>query len=655
MNQTLAHRIGIAAFLDKAPVAVVVVDWTETVALFTELGLWETPDLSASLAADPEARSRIVGSLRLEYANQATLDVFGVPDGATLARLLPGLLAASEAPEHVLGAFRRQQQRLDIEVTFRPPDGRLKRVRLVWIHAPSRAEPYAVTAALDVTERWEAAKALQASEARYLGILQSQTDFVVRYRPDGVRTFVNQAYADFFGGRPDDHIGTSFFDLIAPDHQPAVREKLRRLASGAADVLEDEHLSLRADGAARWTWWVDRVIRDADGQLLELQAVGRDITDRRAAEAERRRLQAQLFHAQKMDAIGKLAGGIAHDFNNVLSGIYGCAHLIATADDAEASSAVRELARSIDAAVDRAAELTHDLLTLSRPEDGQVEACDLGDVVMEAYKLLRRTLPSSISIDLALADVPTLYADGSQLFRAILNLGINARDAMSGEGHMTIRTTVEPNDGRDCVVIAVVDDGVGIAFEELGRIFEPFHTTKADGSGTGLGLAMVYACAQAHGGIAGVDSVVGEGSTFWIRFPMSIAAEEPHTSPPSEVLRGSETVLLVDDDEFALISARGVLERAGYHVVTAGNGSEALGLLEARPATFDVIATDLVMSEMGGRELLRRVRELVPELPVVVLTGGDPRDVSDAGFDAVLAKPFTPGQLTASLRQILDR
>lgn len=471
---SLDHTLALARTLDGDALALVVIDWSE---LF-------------------DARAR--PQPRLCFASAAATRMF---EGAALDAIESALRRALSTQR--LKSADALADDEPFTLTLVPPLG-----RLIHLHRPRAEAPHAL-ALLTGPETASVESALRRSEARYRAIVEDQTDFIVRYRPDGVRTFVNDAYVAFFGGTPEDFIGHSFLSLIADEHLPAVVDKIRRLVEREADVLVDEHLSLRHDGVQCWTHWIDRAIFDDDGTLIELQAVGRDITDIKQAEQ-------RLARAQKLEALGTLAGGLAHDFNNTLSGILGLAELIATSLDDRRT--IVELAHDIVAATERASELTRSLLQLSRRAPTRLVDCDMRELVESAARLLRASIPRRIELELELDELPSMPADAGQLTQALINLGINARDAISEAGMIKIAARIE----RRELVLSVTDDGAGIPEHVRAHLFEPFFTTKPDGQGTGLGLAMVYACARAHGGRVEVDSELGLGTRFEIYLPIEL-------------------------------------------------------------------------------------------------------------------------------------
>ncbi|HVI02182.1 MAG TPA: ATP-binding protein [Enhygromyxa sp.] len=510
MLGSLDEAIAFARAAEGESTALLVVDWRELIAHFDRERLWDPQRLDAWLRETADPSLVFAPLLRVRFASAALLRDRQAADLDTLDRLHQRALLTDRR----LDAATLQAIARDECPTLAPfaIDG----ARAVALHRPRRAAPYAVTLVLPSLDDTE--QQLRRSEARYRGIVEDQTDFIVRYRADGVRTFVNDVYASFFGGEPKDFVGTSFLPNVAPEDRAGVLEKHQRLLAGEADALADEHRSIRHDGVECWTHWIDRAIRDERGDVVEFQAVGRDLTARK--DAERR-----LAQAQKMEAIGTMAGGLAHDFNNTLSCIIGLAELIVQRP--EQRGTVLQCAEAILEATQRATQLTLSLLRLSRRPPLRLAPCNLREVLDAAARLLRVMVPARIALHVAAPELPPLQADAGQLTQALINLGLNARDAIADGGSIELSAALDERDGQEMIVLRVTDDGAGIPDHVRPHLFEPFFTTKPDGHGTGLGLAMVYACAIAHGGRVEFDSELGRGSSFEIRLPASPRATSP--------------------------------------------------------------------------------------------------------------------------------
>ena len=407
------------------------------------------------------------------------------------------------------------------------------------------------------------------------------------------------------------------------------------------------------------------------GQERFYTVVIRDITERaQAAEALRQR-EDQLRQAQKMEAIGRLAGGIAHDFNNVLTAILGYSELVA--QELPEHSASRSDVEEIRKAARSAAALIRELLAFGRKQVLQPVVLDLNVVVTETENLLRRLIGEHIILELTLAPrLAFVLADRSQLEQVLLNLAVNARDAMPSGGRLQIRTSVVPasaiavEEGAALptgfhVLLSVTDSGQGMTDAVRARIFEPFFTTKAIGQGTGLGLATVYGIVSQSGGYVWVESSPGHGATFHVSLPVVQAAHSlvQDVLLPAEVVQdGWETVLLVEDNASVRGLAREMLTRKGYRVLEAANGEQGLQLATAHLESLSLVVTDVVMPVMGGRELVGHLLALRPDLKIIFTSGyTEDLTVRKEGAErgrAFLQKPFAPAALGKVVRQVLD-
>ncbi|HUR94649.1 MAG TPA: PAS domain S-box protein [Gemmatimonadales bacterium] len=411
-------------------------------------------------------------------------------------------------------------------------------------------------------------------------------------------------------------------------------------------------------------------LRSLDGTIVGAMLVNQDITEQRAGQEALRRSEEQLRHAQKMEAVGQLAGGIAHDFNNLLTGILSYSELVL--QELRQGDPIRADIEQIRHAGERAAALTRQLLALSRRQVLQPRVLSLNGSVTELDSMLRRMLGADVSLEVDLD--PGLWhvlADPGQLEQVLVNLVVNARDALPRGGRVTITTAnlqlqatnaARGNGVRagDYVTLSVSDTGVGMDVPTQARIFDPFFTTKAAGKGTGLGLSTVYGIVEQSGGHIAVESAPGQGATFTIFLPRHTGPGTlmPVTTDRRSLPGGTETLLLVEDESAVRASARRLLERHGYTVIEARHGADALRIVEAGEQRIDLVVTDLVMPEMGGRELVERLRARHPALKVLYMSGYSERAVTVDGVmppaTGFVEKPFTLEQLTRRTREILD-
>ncbi len=506
-------------------------------------------------------------------------------------------------------------------------------------------------------------------DASYRSLLETTHDAIFlmhRYR------FVdcNTRTLEMYGCRQDQILGQTpyrFSPPRQPDGSDSTATAQRRIQAALA-------------GRPQFFEWVHQRL---DGQLFDaevslsrvdiggrpmLRAVVRDISARKAAERERSQLEQHLRQAQKLEAVGTLAGGLAHDFNNLLQGVRGYADLLLL--DHPADAAGREKLEEIARAADRGAALTRRLLTFSRRVETRREPLDLNGLIRGLGRLLERTVPRMVAIDLDLAgDLPAIEADRSQLEQVLMNLAVNARDAMPEGGRLTITTDRYQHDpaGPEAVpelgpglyvLLQVTDSGTGMSAEVAEHAFEPFFTTKGPDTGSGLGLAMVYGIVRSHRGAIQLSSRTGAGTRFRILLPAGAEQARPVVAPaPDEPLAGGdETLLLVDDEASLLRMVRDLLERHGYRVLTAASGEAALVIYRDAGAAIDLVVLDQNMPGMGGARCLKALRALDEEVRVLVLSGhpGGRSQLLERGAREALQKPVAADALLRTVRRVLD-
>ena len=510
-----------------------------------------------------------------------------------------------------------------------------------------------------VIERKRAEQQLADSEAKYRLLFEANPEPMWVHEDDSFRILaVNQAAMASYGYSEADFMGKTVYDLHPADEHPAVDLLLRRPGETAAIRSGLHHL--KKDGTSIEVELLAHAIEFA-GRPAQL-VLARDVT-------EQRRLEAQLRQAQKMEAVGRLAGGIAHDFNNLLTAILGSAQLALR--EVEPTHAVREDLEEIRRAGLRAADLTRQLLAYSRRQVVAPKVIDLNEAVRNLDSMLRRLIREDIELVLTLAPTPlAVRSDPGQLEQVVLNLVVNARDAMPQGGRIAVRAesvlldSQQPNNAPAAppgpyVHLAVSDTGTGLTPEARAHLFEPFFTTKELGKGTGLGLATVYGIVKQNGGFVYVDSEPGQGTTVRIYLPPA-SGPIPTDQPVAAVTPsgGSETILLVEDEAAVRQFARRALEASGYEVLVAPDGVEALAIAERHTAPIHVLLTDVVMPGMAGPELARRLSERRPTLRVLFCSGyTDDATVLDGVREAgtpFLQKPFTPEDLIQKVRDVLS-
>ncbi len=506
---------------------------------------------------------------------------------------------------------------------------------------------------------------LRASEERYRELYENNPAMYFTVGSTGRILSVNRFGAEQLGYTSEELVGRPVVELFHPEDRAAAARQLGTCASEPGRLFTWELRKIRHDGSSFWVKELARAVIRPGGPVVFI--VCEDITSRRT-------LESQLRQSQRMDAFGQLAGGVAHDFNNVLSVILGQAEL---ALDAPPSSNSRtDALREIREASLRARNLTRQLLVFSRRQEMQFAPVDLNAMVTDVAGLLGRVIGEHITLELDLCpEGVSVHGDAAMLGQVILNMAVNARDAMPTGGRLTIstaRTTlVGDAPGRpmrgppgEYVVLTCADSGSGIAPEILGRIFEPFFTTKDVGQGTGLGLATSLSIVQQHHGWIEVESTPAQGTRFHIHLPRRLepAARPATASPPAPVAPGSEgTVLLVEDETSVRRVAKRTLERLGYSVIEASDGEEALEAWAENRDGIDLVLTDIVMpGRISGRALARKLREESPGQRVALMTGYDPevlaQKLNDQDRDLPhIQKPFTVDALSDFVRETLAR
>ncbi|MGH2945843.1 MAG: hybrid sensor histidine kinase/response regulator, partial [Solirubrobacteraceae bacterium] len=507
-------------------------------------------------------------------------------------------------------------------------------------------------------ERTRAEGALHESRSMLSAVVEGASDAVYVKDREGRYLMINEAGAGALGLTVDEVIGADDTDLMAPDAAAEIMARDSIVVERGETVVAEERLD--TEEGVRLFLSTKAPYRNERGDVLGLIGISHDVT-------ERRRLEAELQQAQKMEAVGRLAGGVAHDFNNILAVIRGFSDL-ARKQLGGADATVDEWLRQVTRATDQGTGLTRQLLSFSRREPLETEVLELNAVVAEMDALLRRVLGEDLRLVTVFgASLGTLEANRGQLEQVIMNLAVNARDAMPAGGKLTIETAdaeLEEDAAERLglqagryVVLRVSDTGTGMDGDTMVRIFEPFFTTKGAGRGTGLGLSTVYGIVTQAGGHIGVHSSPRAGSTFVIHLPAArpaarVPAGEPSRAPATAL---SGTLLVAEDDDVLRGLIRVMLEQGGYDVLTAGSGEEALETAAAFAGGIDALVTDVIMPGMRGPELASRLRAERPELRVVFVTGytGGPVEQDLRPGDALLTKPFGMDALLAALEEVL--
>jgi PAS domain S-box-containing protein len=566
-----------------------------------------------------------------------------------------------ESVEHARAQVRELfggKSQVMFEITVHRADGEVVPFEVNAVPIRQDGAIRAIEASLrNISERRKRDEALRTSEETNRVLLNAASSAVFLIDARGIVLAANQATRDRMG--QGELVGRPIAEFLPPEVAERRRQKgLEVIRTGRPLEFEDECL-----GRSYWT--SIHPIHDEDGAIIRLAIYSRDITEDKQAAEERKRLTLQLQQAQKMEAIGTLAGGIAHDFNNLLMAIQGNVSLVLF--DLEPSDQRHRLLTNIEKLVGSGAELTAKLLGYARRGKYESRPLRPNDLVRETAETFSR-MRKDIRIHCDLADgLKPIIADRGQLEQVLLNLFVNAADAMPNGGQLLLETrnathhdipakgyTVNPG---DYVRLSVRDTGVGMDRETMVRIFDPFFTTKRMGRGTGLGLASAYGIVKGHSGYIDVESEIGAGSVFFVYLPATDQPPAPEAKAGRQAEPGAGTVLLVDDELSVLEVTARMLERLGYTVVMAASGHEALTLYRGDPGRFRLVILDMIMPETGGGEVFDELKRINPEVRVLLASGysmqGQARTIMNRGCTGFIQKPFTMDDLSLKLQAAL--
>ncbi len=611
--------------------------------------------LQAFLLIDPDGTIQALNSTAAEWS----LRLLGrrLSEGSRIADFVPEAEPAFRAA--LAGETRNLERR------FRDTDGSERWFETT--HAPVVDEEGSIIGvclnAQDVTTRKRAERSVRDSEARYRDLFDNASDLVCATDPDGAFIYVNRAWRDSIGLSDGELRRRRFLDVVHPESRERYAEVVEQVLAGA--TLTHVELVLVTAAGPAITVEGNLSCTLEDGRAVMVRGIYRDIT-------ERKRVEDQLRRAERMQAAGRLAGGMAHEVNNMMTGVLGFGEFLLRSFDE--SDPRRSEVQEIIHAGSRASDVTRQLLAFTRQQLLHPETLNLNAVVRGVEKMLRRSLGEDHVLELKLPEeIGEIRADRGQLEQVLVNLILNARDALRERGRVTISTARARLDevyaqahagvgipAGDYVCLAVTDAGVGMTPEIQARIFEPFFTTKPVGQGTGLGLSTVYGIVKQSNGFIWCYSEPGEGTTFKIYLPQAAphSTVAPAAPSPAALRGGNETILVVEDEEVVRnLACRGLREQ-GYTVLEAKHGREALDLIERNHQTIDLVISDVVMPELSGRELGTRLAVLRPGLPILYMSGYTGEDVIQRGLlepgVPFQPKPFTPEGLARKVREMLD-
>ena len=532
-------------------------------------------------------------------------------------------------------------------------------MRLIEMNGVNRLDDPAVRALVinyrDVTDRETAIRELATQHALLEGLFASVADIVVYKDREGRFLGGNPAFAALAGRPAAELVGLHCSEIFTDEWAARVRAASDLVLSTGQTARGKEWVTY-ADGRKVFLDIALAPLRGVDGANTGLIVVGRDVT-------EQERLEEELRQAQKLEAVGRLAGGIAHDFNNLLTVVLGNLELVRTG--AAVGAEADEMLAATQRAAQQAADLTKQMLGFARRQPLRTTTVDLNALVRESIGMLRRTIDPRITIRFQPADdLRPVAADPVQVQQVLMNLCLNARDAMPEGGALTLETTNAPAPGadgpaRELVRLSVTDTGVGMTDEIKAKVFDPFFTTKGVGQGTGLGLAVVYGVAKAHGGWVDVESAPGAGSRFDVYLPCGQTTEDrvAQSDAGRHAVRkgGGETVLLADDEPAVRELAKMSLEMAGYRVLVACDGAEAVDVFRAAKGQVALAVLDASMPRMSGQQVFEVIRQIDPAVKVLFASGYHSSALAPAGAGntRALNKPYTPSQLSAAVHELL--
>jgi len=611
---------------------------------------------------NPEAE-RLTGWIEKEALGLPLATVFQVIDEATGEVVVPPIERVLEAGE-IVGVSN--------SVLLLSQDGQLSPVTDSW--SPIRNEHDEIVGAVlvfrDQTKKKAMEKARADSAKRYSDLVDSVNDLIWETGPDYCFTFVSRRATNMLGYHPEEIVGQFWDAFLSPYDINSPNEAFAKSLANRKPYNQYCQTLIRKDGSKAIFESSATPIFDKQGRFLGYRGISRDITERRLAEEEQGKLQAQLLQAQKMDTVGRLAGGVAHDFNNMLTVI--CSYVEMTLNELEVNHPLYKRMYEVHQAALHSADLTRQLLAFARKQVISPRVLDLNETISGALKMLHRLIGENIKLVWKPGQgLWHVRMDATQISQILANLAVNARDAINGPGDLVIETANIVIDQADCainldltpgnfVLISVRDEGCGMDKETLSRVFEPFFTTKDEGKGTGLGLSTVYGIVKQNKGVIDVTSELGQGTVFKIYLPQ-VQFGPTVTLASSEKARdaGNETILLVEDEVAILELGSYILEQRGYTVLTASSPANALELVLEYRGTIDLLITDVVMPEMSGRNLAKEIVAIRPGTKVLFISGYTADVISHhGGLESdihFLEKPFLASSLGRKVREVLDQ
>ena len=508
----------------------------------------------------------------------------------------------------------------------------------------------------DITERKKAEEELRQSEEKYRDLVENLNDVVYSVDSNGFITYISPNVANILGFSSSELTGVHFTKIVYKDDIERIRERFLELITSGRIVPSEYRMNMKS-GGFRWVRTSSRPVFDDKGNIESISGVLMDIT-------VTKQIQEQLLHSQKMESVGVLAGGVAHNFNNILTTIlsYACS----ISDSGTIDRASRQKLQIIEKAVRKAGIIVSNLMNFARSSGKEGTIFDLNNVILDTSKIFKGVIRKNIALKSDLEEhLPYIGGDPDKIEQFLMNLLVNAKDAMTEGGTIAIKTSSIEIKGEsssdpsvippgEYVMLTVSDTGCGIDKEIIEKIFDPFFTTKQKGKGSGLGLASVYGIVREHSGYIDVSSNMGEGTTFTIYLPV-IKQPQLETRREEVSIDGTENILLIDDDIDVLTVTKEILREHGYHVTAIYDSPNAIAIFKEHSDKIQLVITDLVMPLVDGHEFIKISRSIKPEIKVIVISAYPQHLAPSANIDAVVQKPFKNAHLLSTVRQVLDR
>ncbi len=562
------------------------------------------------------------------------------------------------------GAF---PDRATLITHYRNADGGETPVELTLETAVFGKSVYGIIVARDIRERLEVERTRRSLTDRLNTLIEAIPDRIAFKDVDGKYLVVNRAFAESLALSAKRIIGRK--DPLLPSTPPFGTQVVTdQEVMAESRPYQFEICEQSPDGTTRYFDAIKVPLKDHQGRSMGLVHISRDITDRKRTDEEKKHLGKQLRQAQKMEAVGTLAGGIAHDFNNILSAVLGYTEM--AIEDTPADSFIRQNMEQVLQAGIRAKELVQQILTFSRQREQELRPIQPERIIKEAVRLLRASLPATITIDQEISSQSSILSDATQFHQVLMNLATNAAHAMREKGgtlaigladidvDKQMRHQIPEISPGPYLRMTVADDGVGIPSAILDRIYDPFFTTKPQGVGTGMGLSVVHGIVKSHRGVIEVASTTGKGTEFRVYFPRVETGEVLNTPRVENIPGGSEHILFVDDEDILVEMSSHLLKRLGYEVTACTNSMDALDRFQEAPERFALVITDMTMPEMTGKELATRILALRPGLPIIMCTGFSEQiseeKAKQIGIRAFIMKPIVVNHLAKTIRRVLD-